>query len=78
MSEAPDRIWAYVQSGTLARLWRPNADHKKSTEYVRADLYDQQAAEIERLKARIAEDEAVLEQIEAALYSGLARLGRDV
>ena len=38
MSDAPETIWAYVQSATDVRLWRGNADRAGSYEYRRADL----------------------------------------
>lgn len=38
MSDAPEKIWAYEQSGSHVRLWRRNDDRKGSTEYTRSDV----------------------------------------
>jgi len=52
MSDAPERIWFVHKPGDYVpySVYHHNLN-PGSVEYVRADLYDQQAAEIERLRA---------------------------
>ena len=54
--KAENVIWAWVERDDGAHHWRETRPYAwEPTRYIRADLYDAQAAEIAALKAEIAE-----------------------
>jgi len=80
MTDAPERVWV---SGTESReRWWHSDDYEPATEYVHVDIYEAQAAEIERLRGLLraiieADERGQGQPFAEAMQKARAALGED-